>query len=583
MRFIKSLMVFGLALQLAACGGGGGGGNSLYNSNPSSGATTTATVASITLDLGGKTSVSNSGSETVTATVTAKDANNVVVSGATVAVRADSGDVSILSATTDSKGQATATVTIGDDKSNRTIQVTATAGSLSQTKSFRVTGSAVNATAVPSVIAPGGSGEIQYQVVDVNGNALRQQSITVSSSVGSATALTDNNGVYTYAYTAPAATGDVVFTATSAGATQQETVTVQPVTGASKPSVTPGVILSAFVEANPSVVTVNEPGQSSNRAAIRALFTGANNASIQNVRVRFDLAGDANSVGGTLSSGSSIVYSDANGEASTFYVPATKASPTNGVTVRACYGYTDTDMLANACPNEATVTLTVVSGAISVSITSDGKLIELNNGLQLAQDFAVTVNDSAGRAKGGVDLVPSIDLLSYAKGSWSSSSGGDSTSWSFNPTQSFWDNSGNYRPTYEVDPLGPCLNEDRNRNGILEAAEDSVSLAYTKTQGGNGNGMLDPRKSDVLITINDGVSAKTDTNGFAKVRIIYGRSVAGWLKYNILVAASGISGTEGRASWVSVLRVPVDDLNQAGTPAFVDSPYGVQAGCQNRN
>lgn len=582
-----------LALTLAGCGGGGGsggGGSSLFAPSTTDTTTVTPTAASITLDLGGVSSITNNGNDKITATVTAKNASNVVVAGVPVSISSDSGDVAVTGTVTDSSGKLTATITVGQNKSNRTVRVTATSGTLSQSRTFAITGSRITATAVPSVIAPSASGQIQYQVVDVNGNPLADLPITISSTLGSTTAATSSNGTYTYVYAAPASAGDLVVTATAAGVSHQDTVTVQAVSGGSKPDVTAGSIQSASVEANPSVVTVNESGSSSNTSAIRALFTGANNASIQNVRVRFDLAGDTNSIGGTFAAGSSIVYSNANGEASTFYVPGSKASPTNGVTVRACYGYTDAELAGNACPNQVTTNLTVASGAVSVSIGTNNLLIELNNGLQLAQDFVVTVNDSAGRAKSGVDVVPSVDLISYAKGKYRygtfpvtnfDGSTSSFTGWGRFAPQDFSDVNGNVFA--DGSASGACWNEDRNRNNIREASEDSTSVTYSALQGGNGNGILDPAKSDVVITVNGGTSAKTDSTGSANVRISYQRNLAGWLKYNILVSAGGVSGTEGRANWIDILKIPNADIKAETEPAWVKSRYGELAGCQNPN
>ena len=106
---------------------------------------------------------------------------------------------------------------------------------------------------------------------------------------------------------------------------------------------------SASLAASPSVVPVNT-GSTSNRSELRALFLGAGNAPVKNVRVRFDLAGDANSIGGSLTSGTNVVYSDANGVATTAYVPGSRFSPTDGLTVRACWSANDFAG-AGTCPN----------------------------------------------------------------------------------------------------------------------------------------------------------------------------------------------------------------------------------------
>ena len=39
------------------------------------------------------------------------------------------------------------------------------------------------------------------------------------------------------------------------------------------------------------------------------------------------------------------------------------------------------------------------------------------------------------------------------------------------------------------------------------------------------------------------------------LKITYGQSIASWLEFNILVAASGVAGTEGRTSYQGVLPV----------------------------
>ena len=102
-----------------------------------------------------------------------------------------------------------------------------------------------------------------------------------------------------------------------------------------------------------------EHGSTSNRSELRALFLGAGNAPVPNVRVRFDLAGDVNNIGGSLTSGTNVVYSDANGVATTAYVPGSRSSPTDGLTVRACWAASD--FAAGTCPNADAQHLTVIS------------------------------------------------------------------------------------------------------------------------------------------------------------------------------------------------------------------------------
>jgi hypothetical protein len=58
------------------------------------------------------------------------------------------------------------------------------------------------------------------------------------------------------------------------------------------------------------------------------------------------------------------------------------------------------------------------------------------------------------------------------------------------------------------------------------------------------------------------------------VQIEYPKNVASWARVKVLVAATGISGTEGRATWTEVLPFPVSAIKGDGAPAFVTSPYG---------
>jgi hypothetical protein len=340
-----------------------------------------------------------------------------------------------------------------------------------------------------------------------------------------------------FSFTAPSTNGVYTVTANAGGSPPRLDDITVAAAGAVNP-VPANSILSASVEANPSVVSVNT-SSTSNQSAIRAVFLGANNAPIKDVRVRFDLADDVNSVGGTFTTGNTIVYSSATGEATSAYVPGTRFSPTDGVTVRACYGYVDADVSGTNCAHSVTT--------------------------------------------------PSIDLLRFAKGYWVRTL----TEWVRISPQDFSDPNGtpwyleDPRPlaTQISDPSGAplisssaaCWNEDRNRNGFLEDAEDTKAAGYSLAAGGNGNGKLDPAKADVAISIPG--SSRTDASGKVIVRIEYAKNLGSWVEFKILVAASGVGGTEGRATWTDVLGVLASDVKAEGEPAFSVSRYGKLANC----
>jgi hypothetical protein len=563
MQIIKGMAALLLVLSLVGCGGGGGsaGAPPFGDGDGGGGGSPVASDLSLTLS---STNISNSGSEAVTLRVTAVDETRVAVAGVPIQISVDNNAVVVVgSPTTDSTGTMTATVGIGTDRSNRLITVTATSGGLTRTAAFQVTGADLQGTRLPAVIAPGAAGQIQYRLVDVNANPMADQEILVTApGVADVTGRTGSNGEYVYNYVAPAGVSSLEVTARAGGDTRIDQVLVQ--SGSSTiPNVPAGSVLSASVSANASVVSVNTEA-TSNRSEIRALFLGASNAPVMNVRARFDLDGDPNSIGGSFASGASIVYSDPNGVATTAYIPGSRSSPTDGVKIRVCWDYAD--FTAGTCPNAARTTLTVTSEPLSVTIGTDNTIESGAGGLTYIKKYVVLVVDSSGQAKGDVQLSPSIDLTSYIKGYFDGPGA--------------WNRDGPPAVDGSVGFTGPtCLNEDSNRNGVIEASEDDGLV--TAGIPDNNNGTLEPRKSDVAISMVGG--NRTNASGVAVLQIEYPKNVATWVNFVITVAASGVSGTEGRATWTGQLGAAADEFTADTPPSFVISPYGTAGVCTNPN
>ena len=356
------------------------------------------------------------------------------------------------------------------------------------------------------------------------------------------------NGSYTFSFVAPTTLGTTDIVGNAGGVSKTQTVLVQ--TSSTSVPAAVGPILSASVAANPSVVPTNTVGNTVNRTEIRALFVGANNAPIKNVRVTFDLNGDPASIGGTFSTGGSVIYSDSNGIATTAYIPSDRPSPTNGVTIRACYSVGD--FTAPQCPNSTVATITVVSDPLSVTIGSNNTIIEGPNKLTYLRQFVILVVDASGRAKGNVDVVPSIDLPVFYKGEYVRG-----TTW-------FQGKIVAGTPTARS-PVG-CLNEDLNRNAVNETGPIFEDV--------NHSGSLEPRKSDAAVSLIGG--SKTKDDGTAIVQIEYPQNVASWLQVKLLVSATGVSGTEGRAIWTEILPPPITAIADGASPPFQFSPYGVE-------
>ncbi|MFX1679686.1 hypothetical protein PV762_10650 [Mitsuaria sp. CC2] len=503
-----------------------------------------------------KYTVSNSGTDTVVATATAVDANRNVMSNVPVAFSVNNGaTVSVVNANTGAAGTSIANVRIGTDKSNRVVTVTAKSGTLTKTASFQVSGAKLTASAVPSAPTAGSTGNtVQFRLADTNDNAISGQTITVTApGQTAATGTTDNSGAYTYTYTAPTAPGAYNITAVGGGVTTVTSVIVSSAGTVIPPVTTPAA--GTTFSANPQVIAVNAAGSTSNRVELRTLFQASNNAPLQNIRVRFEPFGAASiAVGGTISSGTSLVYSDASGNATSSYYPGTTASATNGLTIRACWDYTD--FAVGTCPNAMTAALTVVASPLAISIGTDSTLQEGATKLTYIKRFVVLVVDAAGRPAAGVDIQPLVDLKRYYKGAYAvgtDAAGADA-----------------WVPFYYLNTISnanvvngqaACLNEDDDNDGILDAGEDR-----------NGNGVLEPRKSDVQISY-ESAATKTDASGQLVIKIEYAKSLATWVDYVITASATGVVSPP--ATFADRLTAQSADFSTLTTsPSFQNSPYG---------
>lgn len=506
-------------------------------------------ASDLTLSLS-SSQLNNSGTQVVKATVVAVDGNRNTIAGIPVTLAVNNGaTIKVSAAVTDADGKVTGDISIGEDKGNRPVVVTATSGTLSRTATLQITGAELKSTLLPAAISISTPGKVQYRLLDVSGNPITQRSITVTGPGGVQTTGTTNaNGDYEYNYTAPAVQGPLTIRASAAGVENVSTVQVQ--SGVVIIDPVQVTVQSASVSASPSVVPVNT-ATTNNQATVRALFLAANNAPVKNVRVRFDLDGDKQSIGGTFTSGSTLVYSDVNGVATTAYVPGSRLSPTDGVTIRACW-HTE-DFAVGTCPREAKTTLTVISQALSVSVGTNNLIEEDSTKLKYVKRYVVQVVDSSGLAAADVQISASVDLLQYGKGRWKVGT-------------DFW----TQVTTTE------CDNEDLNRNGVAEVFSNGVvEDANNSFNLTNGRPALEPRKADVAVSFEG--SARTNTSGTVVVRLEYLKNVASWVKFNLVIGAAGVAGTEGRANYVATLPVPASEVNNVNaSPSFVESPYGTE-------
>ncbi len=544
-----------LSSALVACSGGGGcAGTTPLNGGSDSCA---ATASAMTLTLSAY-SLTNLNSSSIVATVTTVDSNRNIISGIPVTLSVNEGAVVIPSdKVTDTSGSLTGTIKIGENFSNRVVTVTATTGKLTQTASFVVTGAKIAATLSSVVVKSSVNNIVTYKLSDAAGGALAFVPITVSvAGAVAGTAKTDVNGNYTISYTAPSQAGSITINAAAAGVTDTQIVVV----GSGESNTIPnavGVVKSSSLSANPSVVAVNSASDSNNQVELRALFVGDANKPIENIRVRFYLP-DPNNVGGAITVADSLFYSNSNGIVLGAYKPGARSSPTDGVTVRACWDYKDFASDASLkCPTDSKgaeqkveVKLTVASEPLSVTI-GENNLLEIgdSNNLTYIKRFVVFVADSAGMPKSNVIISAFLDLTWYAKGSYYVPLGSSS-----------WSRSSNYVF---------CESEDADRNGVLDLGEDV-----------NFTNELEPRKADALVNfIPSGITGVTDSSGMAVLKIQYPRSVATWVDY-LLTVRAGVLGTEGQDTTQGTLPALASDLNDITvSPPFQVSPYGTVLSC----
>lgn len=198
---------FFLSLLLAGCG-------SSTPTTTTTATTTTATaqVATISLTTSGA-SVKSDGSSSVTLTATALDANNAVVSGATITFSASTGQLSSSSVVTDATGKAVTTFSAGTSGINRTATITASIGtSITSSIPIQITGSTLTLSTPATSVAAGNAISLSAVAKDAGGNTVSGQTLRFSvdaSSTGSGTlsansATTNSSGTASVNFTGSA-------------------------------------------------------------------------------------------------------------------------------------------------------------------------------------------------------------------------------------------------------------------------------------------------------------------------------------------------------------------------------------------
>lgn len=586
MKLIKSLAFIVFSMALAACGGGGGSAGTSMGIS----AVVQSAASDFIFELD-KTSIVNSGSDKATLTVTVLDKNRNVVEGVPVAIAVDAGAVfTSTSTSTDASGKLAGVISIGSDKSKRTISASIKVNGITKVASVLVSGSGISVAVVPATPAPGQLVTLNLAATDSAGAPIPGAKLTLSGTGGATgTLTTDLSGNQVATFAAPATAGAYTVVAAGLGVSTTKTIQVVAPGGVTLPVVVATVSASSL-SAQPSSISPNSTGVTTNRSKLSAKFLSTGNAGIQNMRVRFLIVPPALGNGETISVGDATVYSDASGTAEADYVAGTRSSPTNGVNVRACYKESDfvaSDFTAEGlCPSLKSVsaTLTVAGSPLSISISDDNKMEKGLGEIAYVKKFLIQVNDSAGVAVKDALVSASVDITHYGKGTY----GGSYPLGSAAPTiddmtlafstgtltviregsspSSLTTAPSTYTSGTTTSTLNVwCVNEDANRNGFLDGGEDR-----------NADGLIQPRKAEIIVSYVNG--NKTDQNGQMLVQITYGQNMGSWLSYT-LKATTSVAGSEGNASKSYKTDVLEADVENG---SFRTPPFGTGA-CNSRS
>ncbi len=588
------------------------------------------------------TQIPSDGSKSATISALVRDSNNNAVTGTTVSFQATSGLLTITTPTTDVTGTAKATLGTAGDTTNRTITVTAQAGSATATISITVLGSKLTVNG-PTNLVQGAMGTYTVSLTDAAGNGIPNQAVTLTSFAGNtlapATYTTDSTGQKTFTLTAVKSGNDTI---TAAAEGLQATAVLAVSNQAfifTAPALNTQVILGAStpVTVNWQVSGVRQVGKTVAFSATRGTLSAATAVT--------DVSGNATVSISSTGAGPSII--DASGTGVTAQInldfvannpsqvsvqagPAAVAvqgqstitalvrdaannlvegasvdfqvvtDPTNGGlsvasattdaqgVARTVYTAGNSSSGANGVTVSATVRGTTVTGTASITVGGQavflslgtGNTIDPTQGVAIYQIiYTVLAVDSQGAALPNIPVTLSVLPVAYGKGAMGNC-----------PSPGPWS------PVYTTQPTDPfsynksqlCKNEDTDYTGNISSldsgtATNCVDLTTNTSipahaKDYNCNGKLDPGNVAVVSPS----SGTTDANGRLDAKITYPRDHAYWVTVS-LVAATTVQGTQSSTTATFLLPGVVTDYACGIAPPGPVSPYGTAATCANPN
>ena len=566
--------------------------------------------------------LASSGSDEVELIALVKNEQSVLMEGVEVSFSAASGDGVELQLTqpeTAADGTARAILTSQNDASNRTVTITAGAGSLTQTVEITIAGTEVTINGASSVIL-NDSVDYTIRVQDSDGTSILNQDVVLSAVNGTLSSTTVNtgaNGQATVSYTASTSGEDTITAAALNAETsftvqvqqdefnfvnlpteevplgQTQTITVQwrqdntPVVGQNVTfSASRGVIAG-----NATVVTDAE-GQASidisaNNAGISSITSSASDGSGNVLVSALTQIEFIATTPHTLIADASPDIIGPDGQTST--ISAVVRDVDGNLVKNSVVNFSVSDVSTGfVSPSQATTdskgiaTTVFTSGSVS---TQDAVVVTafVADDPAIDDEVVLTVGARAFDISLGTgNELEEATLTSYLKrfGVFVSDSAGQPVS-GVNLTASVapvkYVNGGEYRTGFWVfdDDASQwvaivnqnCETEDVNDNGILDTTP--------RDEDTNEDGMLTPGLIGTIAFANG--AAVTDENGYAELEYRYPRSYAIW--YDAVISVFGQStGSEASAKMRYTLSISADDVTDEGAspPA---NPFGVTDQC----
>jgi hypothetical protein len=594
--------------------------------------TATGETASTTFSSAGRTAVSeepaslelfansiqlaSSGSDDVELIALVKNDQSVLMEGVDVSFSAQTGsgvELQLTQPQTEADGTARAILTSQNDASNRTVTITASTGSLSQTVDITITGTEVTINGASSVIL-NDSVDYTIRVQDSDGTSILNQNVVLSAANGTLSATTVNtgaNGQATVRYSATTSGQDTI-TASALNASASFTIQVQQdefnFVNLPTEEVPLGDVQTITVQwrqdNNPVV------GEDITFSASRGQITGSSTATTDaNGQASIDISSDnagISSITATASdtSGAVLVSALAQVEfiATTPDTIIADASPdilgpdgqtsTISAVVRDANGNLVKNSVVNfnvsdvstgfVSPSQATTDSKGIATTVftSGSVSSNEDVVVTASVAEdeaISDDVLITVGARAfdiviGTGNEIEQATPTSYLKRFAV--FVSDSAGRPVSGvnltaSVNPTK-FSEGGVYWRGEWLFDSVNSnwvqanvtqCANEDINANGILDAGEDT-----------NGDEQLTPGIVGTVALTNNGV---TDENGYAEIEYRYPENYARWYFAEISVFGQS-TGSEAQATTTFLLSILSDDISDENvSPAA--NPFGVGA------